>query len=65
MTVCRCCQVAKFAVEVAQFKVAERLLLACIVVDEKIRGSTSTKLARDQVRAIHSFGLPTHFTIQS
>ena len=41
--------VAKFAVEVAQFKVAEQLLLACIVVDEKIRGNLSTKLARDQL----------------
>lgn len=41
--------VAKFAVEVAQFKVAEKLLLACIAVDEKIRGNLSTKLARDQL----------------
>ena len=30
--------VAKFAVEVAQFPTAEKLLVACIIVDEAIRG---------------------------
>ena len=39
--------VASFAVEVAQFPAAEKLLLACIAIDEKIRGNLSTKLARD------------------
>lgn len=41
--------VAKFAVEVAQFKVAENLLVACIAVDQMISGSISAKLARDQL----------------
>ena len=41
--------VAKFAVEVAQFPTAEKLLVACIRVDEAIRGRQSTKLARDQL----------------